>query len=201
VRQRLADPNLAFLFLSLGSLAIFYELVHPGIGFGGIAGVISLLLGMFGLSVLPVNVVGVVLLVLSFGLFVAEMFVPGVGVLAAGGAVSLVMAGLFLVPGSLGVSPLVILPTAIVEGGLVVLGGRLAWRARHRPLRTGTSLLQGRTVTVRRADGPKGQVFLDGTWWTVRSDAPLTEGTDVRVKAVDGLQLLVEPIPEGGEDT
>jgi membrane-bound serine protease (ClpP class) len=70
-RQRLADPNLAFLFLSLGTLAIFYEFVHPGIGFGGVAGVVMIVLGMFGLSVLPVNVVGVVLLLLAAGLFVA----------------------------------------------------------------------------------------------------------------------------------
>lgn len=191
-RQRLADPNLAFLFLSLGTLAIVYELVHPGIGFGGVAGVVLILLGMFGLSVLPVNVVGVVLLLLAAGLFIAELFVPGVGVLAGGGALSLVLAGVFLVRGSLGVDLAVILPTAVVVAGAVVFGGRLAWRARRAKPASGMAALEGRTATVRRADGTTGQVFLEGAWWTVRAAEPLEEGQNVRVKAVEGLALVVE---------
>jgi membrane-bound serine protease (ClpP class) len=192
VRQRLADPNLAFLFLSLGTLAIVYELVHPGVGFGGIAGVILIVLGMFGLSVLPVNVVGLVLLLLAAGLFVAEVYVPGVGVLAAGGAVSLALAGIFLVRGSIGVDLVVVLPTAVVVMGAVVIAGRLAWRARKQHSATGSGQLEGRVTDVRRADGPRAQVFLEGAWWTVRADEPLHEGQRVRVKAVEGLELVVE---------
>ena len=192
VRQRLADPNLAFLFLSLGTLAIIYELANPGIGLGGVVGVILLVLGFFALAVLPVNVVGVVLLLLAAGLFVAELFVPGVGVLAAGGAVSLVLSGLFLVRGDIGVDLIVILPTVAVVGGAVVLAGRLVWRARGQHSATGSGLLQGLVAEVRRADGPRGQVFLEGSWWTVRAAEPLQDGQRVRVKAVEGLDLIVE---------
>lgn len=192
VRQRLADPNLAFLFLSLGTLAIIYELANPGIGLGGVVGVILLVLGFFALAVLPVNVVGVVLLLLAAGLFVAELFVPGVGVLAAGGAVSLVLAGLFLVRGEIGVDLIVILPTVAVVGGAVVLAGRLVWRARGQRSATGSGLLQDRVAEVQRADGARGQVFLEGSWWRVRASEPLRDGQRVRVKAVEGLDLIVE---------
>jgi membrane-bound serine protease (ClpP class) len=191
--QLLADPNLAFLFLSLGTLAIVYELASPGIGFGGIAGAIFLLLGFFALSVLPINLVGVLLLALAAALFVAELFVPGVGVFAAGGTVALILGGLFLFDGAVSVDPVVVVPAALVVGGGSVLAGRLAWRARRAPSITGREGLLGRQVTVRTADGLVGQVQLDGAWWTVRSrNAPLTPGATARVVDLDGLEMIVE---------
>jgi membrane-bound serine protease (ClpP class) len=191
--QLLADPNLAFLFLSLGTLAIIYELANPGVGFGGIAGAIFLILGFFALSVLPINLVGVLLLALAAALFVAELFVPGVGVFAAGGAVALVLGGLFLFDGAVRVDPAVLVPVALVVGGGSVLAGRLAWRARRAPSVSGREGLLGRQVTVRTADGPTGQVLLDGAWWTARSrGAPLAPGQTVRVVDLDGLELIVE---------
>ena len=195
--QLLADPNLAFLFLSLGTLAIIYELANPGVGFGGIAGAIFLLLGFFALSVLPINLVGVLLLGLAAALFVAELFAPGVGVFAAGGTVALVLGGLFLFDGAVRIDPAVLVPVALVVGGGSVLAGRLAWRARRAPSVSGREGLLGRQVTVRTADGPTGQVLLDGAWWTARSrDAPLEVGQAVRVVDLDGLELIVDPNKE-----
>jgi membrane-bound serine protease (ClpP class) len=195
--QLLADPNLAFLFLSLGTLAIIYELAGPGIGFGGIAGAIFLLLGFFALSVLPINLVGVLLLALAAALFIAELFVPGVGVFAAGGTVALVLGGLFLFDGAVRVDPAVLVPAALVVGGGSVLAGRLAWRARRAPSVSGREALLGRQVTVRTADGPVGQVLLDGAWWTAHSrNAPLAPGQTARVVDLDGLELIVEPNKE-----
>jgi membrane-bound serine protease (ClpP class) len=198
--QLLADPNLAFLFLSLGTLAIVYELANPGVGFGGIAGAIFLILGFFALSVLPINLVGLLLLALAAALFVAELFVPGVGVFAAGGTVALVLGGLFLFEGSVRIDPAVLVPVALVVGGGSVLAGRLAWRARRAPSVTGREGLLGRQATVRTADGATGQVLLDGAWWTVRSrDADLAPGQVVRVVGLDGLNLVVDPVnPEEG---
>jgi membrane-bound serine protease (ClpP class) len=105
ILQWLADPNIAFLFISIGTLAIIYELANPGIGAGGITGAILLLLAFTALSVLPVNAAGAILLVLAGALFVAELFVPGIGVLAAGGTAALVLGGLFLFRGPIGVDP------------------------------------------------------------------------------------------------
>jgi membrane-bound serine protease (ClpP class) len=195
--QLLADPNLAFLFLSLGTLAIIYELANPGVGFGGIAGAIFLLLGFFALSVLPINLVGVLLLVLAAALFVAELFVPGVGVFAAGGTAALVLGGLFLFDGELRIDPAVLVPVALVVGGGSVVAGRLAWRARRAPSVSGREGLLGRQVTVRTADGPIGQVLLDGAWWTARSrTGALAPGQTVRVVDLDGLELIVDPKEE-----
>jgi membrane-bound serine protease (ClpP class) len=191
--QLLADPNLAFLFLSLGTLAIIYELANPGIGFGGIVGAIFLLLGFFALSVLPINLVGLLLLALAAALFVAELFVPGVGVFAAGGTLALVLGGLFLFDGTVRIDPVVLVPLALVVGGGSVLAGRLAWRARRAPSVSGREGLIGRQVTVRTADGATGQVLLDGAWWTVRSrDTALQPGQTVRVVDLDGLELIVD---------
>jgi membrane-bound serine protease (ClpP class) len=194
ILERLADPNLAFLFLSVGTLAILYELANPGMGLGGIMGVILLILGFFALAVLPFNLAGIALLVLAAGLLAAELFVPGVGVFAAGGAIALVLAGIFLFEGSLAVSPTVLWPVAVVVGLGSLLAGRLAWRARRAPALLGEVALQGRTATVETAVGQTGQLLLDGAWWTARSRGrPLRPGDTVEVVGMEGLELIVEP--------
>jgi len=194
--QLVADPNVAFLFLSIGTLAVMYELVSPGMGFGGIIGSILLILGFFALSVLPVNIAGIALLVLAAGLFAAELFAPGVGVFAAGGSVALVLAGIFLFEGSMGVSPAVLWVTAALVGGGALLAGRLAWRARRVPPVTGQDLFIGHETVIRSAlSDTTGQVLMEGAWWTARSGGgPLREGQTVRVVALDNLTLIVEPV-------
>ncbi|WP_244283255.1 NfeD family protein [Streptomyces flavidovirens] len=193
LRQLLASPELAFLFLSIGTLAVIYELAGPGMGFAGITGAILLVLGFVALSVLPFNVAGLLLLGLAAALFVAEVLTPGVGIFAAGGTVSLVLAGVLLFRGELGVDPAVLWPTAVVVGGGSVLAGRLAWRARRAPATTGHEGLLGRQAVVRRVDGGTGQVLLEGAWWTVLGrKSPVTEGQHIRVVDRDGLRLIVE---------
>lgn len=194
--QRLADPNLAFLFLSIGTLALIYELASPGMGLGGVLGTIMLVLGFVALSVLPVNLAGLLLLVLAAALFVGEVLTPGVGVFAGGGTIALAAAGLLLFEGSVAVSPAVLWPTALVIGAAAVLAGRLAWRARRAPSVSGVETLVGRQALVRRVlDEHTGQLMLDGSWWTVRSyQAVLEKDQPVVVMAVDGVVLGVEPI-------
>lgn len=195
LRQLLASPELAFLFLSIGTLAVIYELASPGMGFAGITGVILLVLGFVALSVLPFNVGGLLLLGLAAALFVAEVLTPGVGIFAAGGTVSLVLAGVLLFRGELGVDPAVLWPTAVVVGGGSILAGRLAWRARRAPATTGHEGLLGREAVVRRVDGGigNGQVLLEGAWWTVRGrTSPVIEGQRIRVVDREGLHLIVE---------
>src|SRR5690606_5905164 len=103
VQQALADPNLAFLFLSPGPPGIIYAPAPPGVGAGGVVGVTLILLALFSLAVLPVDVVGLLLLLLAAAMFVAELFAPGVGVAAAGGTAALVLSGIFLFRDSSGV--------------------------------------------------------------------------------------------------
>ncbi|HUF31653.1 MAG TPA: NfeD family protein [Acidimicrobiales bacterium] len=204
ILKTLADPNLAFLFLSIGTLGVIYELASPGIGAGGIIGASLIVLAMFSLSVLAVDVTGLLFLALAVALFAAEVFAPGIGVFAVLGAASLVLSGVFLFDDAAapGVSIAVLLPTALVVGGLVVVAGRLAMRAqRGTSSTTGAGVLEGKVVTVRRGDGVKGQALVEGGWWTLRSaDAPLFAGDEVKVVAVEGLELVVThvtPAPAG----
>jgi membrane-bound serine protease (ClpP class) len=199
VLQWLADPNLAFLFISLGTLAIIYELANPGIGAGGIVGVILLLLAFTALSVLPVNAAGAILLVLAGVLFVAELFVPGIGVFAAGGTVALVLGGLFLFRGPIGVDLTALVPIAVLAGAGALGLGRVAWRTRRLVGVTGTQAIVGARGVVREVDGNDLHVFVQGSWWGARSrSSPLRPGQEIRVVEMDGLRLIVEP--EAGSD-
>ena len=194
VLGRLADPNLAFILLSIGTLAIIYEAANPGLGFSGIAGVIMVVLAFFALSVLPVRAAGIALFILGIALLVAELFVPGVGVLAAGGTVALLLSGLFLFEvGTVSVSPAVLWPSALVLGAGSVVVGRAAVRLRHQAPTTGRETLVGRILTVR-ADGERLRAFMDGTWWQVRANGPLIEGAQVKVVGTDGIKLVVEEV-------
>jgi membrane-bound serine protease (ClpP class) len=205
ILQWLADPNLAFLFMSLGTLAIIYELANPGLGGGAVVGVILILLALFGLAVLPVNALGALLLLLAAILFVVEIFTPGVGVGAAGGTAALVLGGLFLFRGRVGVDPEVLIPVAVVVGGATVLAGRLAWRTRRLAATTGAGGLLGAVVEVGPVTRTTGQVMVQGAWWNVRTRGEqLREGATVRVVEVEGLDLVVEeqeaPPMREGED-
>lgn len=208
IQQALADPNLAFLFLSIGTLGLIYELASPGIGGGGAVGVTLILLALFGLSVLPVNVVGLLLLGVAAALFLAELFAPGIGVAAAGGTVALVLSGIFLFRDTPGieVSASVIGPVAAVVGAAVVIAGRVAMRSRGAPsTTTGRDLFIGQILTVARTDNRGGQAMAQGAWWNLRHPAgPLEQGMRVRVVDVEGLDLVVstdltppKPQPEG----
>jgi membrane-bound serine protease (ClpP class) len=199
VLQWLADPNIAFLFISIGTLAIIYELANPGIGAGGITGAILLLLAFTALSVLPVNAAGVLLLVLAGVLFVAELFVPGIGVFAAGGTVALVLGGLFLFRGPIGVDPAAVLPVALLVGAGALALGRVAWRTRRLIGVSGTEAIVGARGVVKAIDGDDVQVFVQGSWWGARArSGPLRPGQEIRVTEMDGLRLIVEPdeVPE-----
>jgi membrane-bound serine protease (ClpP class) len=201
VLQKLADPNIAFLLLTLGTLGLIYELATPGVGVAGATGATALLLALFSLSVLPVNVVGVLLLLVAAGLFTAELFVPGTAGFAFGGAVVLALSGVFLFDDAEGISVdlAAVLPLAVVMFGAAVLAGRVAYRARHQPsTATGTDVFTGRVVLLAEASGETGRTFAEGAWWSVRSvGPPLAAGATARVVGIDGLVLLVDPSVSG----
>jgi membrane-bound serine protease (ClpP class) len=204
VLQKLADPNIAFLLLTIGTLGLIYELSTPGVGVAGATGATALLLALFSLSVLPVNVVGVLLFLVAAGLFIAELFVPGTAGFAFGGAVVLVLAGVFLFDDAEGVSVdlVTVLPLAVVMFVAAVVAGRLAYRTRHQTSRsTGADVFTGRLVRVVDASGDTGRAFTEGAWWSLRSvGPPLEAGATARVVGIDGLVLLVDPRDVDAED-
>lgn len=194
--QALANPELAFIFLSAGALLIVYELAAPGGAIAGTIGVILLALAFVSLSVLEVSIAGVLLLAVAVGLFVAELFAPGIGVFAGAGALALVFAGLLLFqqPNGLGIDLRVLVVIPILVGVGSALAGRLAWRLQKTPPYQGAGgTLVGATGTVRRIGDHSLEVFVNGALWRARGTSGTLEvGDRVRVVKREGLELVVE---------
>jgi membrane-bound serine protease (ClpP class) len=130
-------------------------------------------------------------------LFVAEVFSPGLGVAAAGGAVMFALGGVYFVDDAPGidVSLAAVLPIAILTAALCAFAGRLALRSRATPSTlTGTGALIGQTGTIRVAtDHPLA--FIEGSWWRARlPEGALAEGDIVKIRAVEDLELVVERV-------
>ena len=92
----IANPTIALLLISIGGLAIMYEIIHPGGYMSGVIGVICLLIGLYAVGQLPVNYAGLALILLAFALFGAEPFAPTHGALTAGGVVAFIVGALIL---------------------------------------------------------------------------------------------------------
>jgi membrane-bound serine protease (ClpP class) len=193
------DPNIAFLLFLFGLVGIVFEILHPGITLPGILGSLSLLISLVLLGLLPVNVAGVVLLVVAVGFFVLEAHIPGFGVPAGGGIASLILGGLFLfnsaVPNAQ-VSKWLVVGMALVLAAFFALVVRSVVRARRQlPTPQQISDLVGMEGVVVRALDPTGIVRARREQWSARSpEGTLEEGTPVRITGVKGLTVEVEPI-------
>lgn len=198
----LADPNIAFLLLSFGSLGIFIEILHPGAIFPGVLGVICLLFGFFALSVLPFNWAGVALILFAFLLFALELFVTSGGILGIGGVIALVLGGLLLTsdnPPGFKVSPSLVIGLAVALAAFVVFVFANILRIRHLPAQVGVETLVGKPAVARSQLNPKGFVFVEGEYWSAESeDGEITEGQRVVITGMDGLKLTVRKQESGG---
>ena len=201
-RQRflsaIAHPQVAYLLMTLGILGLTVELWTPGAILPGVAGGVSLLLAFFAFQIVPVNVAGLLLIVLGIGLLILELKVPSFGVLGVGGIVALVFGSVMAmrdVPG-VHVSVGAIVPAALVLAVAILGLGRLALKAHRRPPQTGAEAMIGaigRSRTPLTVDAP-GQVDVRGEIWQATSRTPLPEGAPVRIVALHGLTLVVEPL-------
>lgn len=192
-RDFLVDPNLIALMLSIGLIGIVVELWNPGLIFPGTVGAISLILGLYGLQVLPVSLAGLLLMILAAAFFIAEAFVPTHGALTVAGGVMFVLGALMLFDPA-GDAYQVSLPVAIgIAGSLALLLGialSRVVRVARRPAAVGVQGLVGHGVVVRR----DGMVLINGELWRARrmDDAPLVPGEHVRVEQVEeDLRLVV----------
>jgi membrane-bound serine protease (ClpP class) len=190
----LSDPNIAYILLSLATLGLLVEISSPGLIFPGIVGGICLVLAFYTLGVLPVNYAGVVLVVLAFGLFIAEVFTTGFGALFAGGIISLVLGSLVLFKGGplFRVNPALIAVTVILIGGFVAFAVFKVVQARRRPATIGREEFAGKVAVVKKELKPEGIVLYKGELWSAVSDSgPVEPGEEVTVSRVDGLKLHV----------
>ena len=194
----LADPNLVYVLFILGLYGLIYEFFHPGIGFGLAAGGVCLLLALFGLQVLPVNIVGIILVLFGIGLIILDAFTPTNGILTAGGVVALLAGSLTLfdiADRRFGLSWATILAVVGVTTCLsvFVLGKGLLIQ-RRRPA-MGQRALIGETGTARSELHPEGTVFVKGEYWSARSlEGTLPPGAHIRVEAMEGRTLLVRRV-------
>jgi membrane-bound serine protease (ClpP class) len=194
----LIDPNLIVLFMSIGTLGLIVELWNPGLIFPGTVGAISLILGLFGLQVLPISVAGALLMLLAFAFFAAEAFVPTHGAITLAGAVCFVLGALLLFQPA-GNTYEVSIPLVVgIAVALSALMGLIAFKlvqVRRAPVVTGSSELVGQLGVVREPLAPVGLVFVRGELWRARANGERIEpGTPVRVDQIDDdLVLEVEP--------
>jgi membrane-bound serine protease (ClpP class) len=196
-RDLLVDPNLIALMLSIGLIGIVVELWNPGLIFPGTVGAISLILGLYGLQVLPVSLTGLLLILLAAAFFVAEAFVPTHGALAIAGGIMFVLGSLILFDPA-GDAYQVSLPVAIsIAATLTLLLGialSRVVRVSRRPAAVGVHGLVGNEGVVRR----DGLVAVNGELWraSTEGEEPLVPGQHVRVERVeDDLRLVVGSVP------
>jgi membrane-bound serine protease (ClpP class) len=190
----LSDPNIAYILLSLATLGLLVEISSPGLIFPGVVGGICLVLAFYSLGVLPVNYAGVLLIVLAFGLFIAEVFTTGFGALAAGGIISLILGSLVLFKGGplFRVSPWLIATVVVLIGGFVALAVFKVVRSHRLPATIGREEFAGQTAVVKQALKPEGMVLYRGELWSAVSESgPVEPGEEVTVSRVDGLRLHV----------
>ncbi len=192
----LLDPNIAAMLLTVGVFAIYLEFNTPGAVVPGVVGFIAILLAVFALSILPTSFAALGLILGAFVLFVLEAKLQSHGVLTAGGIGLLILGLLMLVDGpipemrvKLATALVVSIPFGIITAVIMTL----AIRARRNKVVTGQEGLIGEIAVVRAPLTPEGKVSVMGELWNAISRAPVDVGSRVRVRAVHGLQLEVEP--------
>ena len=197
----IADPNIAFLLGAAGVACIYIEFTHPGLIAPGVVGAVSLVLALYAFNLLPINILGVLLILLAIGLFILEANVTSHGALAAGGIVAMVIGALILVDSPwpearirLSTALSVTLPLAAV----IIILMRFALAAQRRKVVTGEAGMIDAVGVAQTDLDPEGKVMVRGEVWDARAQGKILKGTRVRVRGLDGLTLLVETKPDSG---
>lgn len=198
VLNAISDPNVAYMLLMLGMLGIFFEISQPGVVLPGAVGGIALLLALFAFQTLPVNYVGILLILLALVLFVLEVKVTSFGMLTIGGIVSMTFGSLMLFESSepfLRLSRAVVAGTVLVTSGFCSLVVYLVVRTHRRRFvsgREGMVGLEGETLTAVYRDG---QVFVHGEYWSAFSKEAIPPGETIEVvRLTDRMRLEVRPV-------
>ncbi|MCG3212184.1 MAG: hypothetical protein FOGNACKC_05832 [Anaerolineae bacterium] len=195
----ITNPSLALLLISIGSLAILYEIINPGGYISGIVGAMLLLVGLYGIGQLPVNYAGLALIILAIGLLVAELFTPTFGALTATGVVSFILGAIILFNTSEFAYDIP-LPSIIgIPVGMAIIVGfgfRKVFQAMKRQPTTGEEAMLGAVGTVKVALEPEGSVFVWGERWRATSadGQPIPAGAQVVVTKMDGFKLTVKRV-------
>ena len=204
ILDSLMDPNVAFLLLAIGALALYIEFNHPGAVIPGTVGVVFILVAAFALNLLPTRWAALGLMLGAFALFAAEAKFASHGVLTVGGIALLTLGGLLLVDSpipEMRVHLATALAVSIPLGFITAFLMTIALRARRNKIVTGEQGLVGETGVVQTALSPQGKVFVHGEIWDAVGSSDLPAGQMIVVRRVDGLTLQVEPAGASSTNT
>ncbi len=193
----LMDPNIAFILLAFGALALYAEFNHPGAVVPGTVGVVFILIAAFALNLLPTRFAALVLILGAFALLAAEAKFASHGVLTIGGIVLLTLGGLLLVDSpipEMRVHLLTALAVSIPLGLITAFLMSIALKARRNKTVSGAQGLVGEIGIAQTALSPRGKIFVHGELWDAISSSDLSAGQSAVVRRVDGLLLQVEPL-------
>ena len=194
-----ADPNVAIILLLLGALGLYIEANNPGLLFPGIAGAVCLLLAGIAFNLLPFSWVGLILILLGLGLFIAEIFFTSFGALFVAGALCILLGGTMVFDrpedSDLTISFWsVLVPTVL---GMTIFAALIVFsvgRSMLVPSVAGVDEIVGLVGKAASTLDPKGRVFVRGEYWNVEVEpggGPIEEGEAVEVVSVQGLTLRV----------
>ncbi|NQT48979.1 MAG: nodulation protein NfeD [Chloroflexi bacterium] len=189
----IGDSNIAYILLSIATLGIMVEIFHPGLIFPGVLGGICLFLSVYSLDMLEANYAGLLLMLLAFGLFVAEAFTPTFGLFTAGGVISLVLGSFILFSGSpFAVDPKLIAAVVTVFTVIFVIIVTAIVRSHRQRITTGREGLVGEVAVAQTSLDPKGTVMIKGERWNATSENGIIgTGEEVVITEVEGLKLKV----------
>jgi membrane-bound serine protease (ClpP class) len=199
----IVDPNIAYILLTIAALGIFAEIFSPGLIFPGIIGVICGLMAFYAFGMLPVNLTGILFILLALGFFIAEILAPGFGLLFTGGLISFIFGSLILFEGGgpgMQISPGLIAIVVIIVAGFFGFVIERVVRVHRRKVTTGREELVGKTAIARTDLSPSGQVFFKGERWEAISlSDQIKSGDYVIVERVEGLVLYVKLVEKNKE--
>lgn len=187
ILNTISNPNVAYMLLMLGILGIFFEISQPGVILPGVVGAIALLLAFFGFQTLPVNYVGVLLILLAIVLFILEVTVTSYGMLTVGGIISLTLGSLMLIETSepyLQISRVVIFGTVAVTGGFFALVLYFVIRTQKTRFVSGPEGMVGERGKAVTDIHQQGRIFVHGEYWDAFSREPIAHGETVEIVRV-----------------
>jgi membrane-bound serine protease (ClpP class) len=194
-----ADPNIAFILGALGVACLYIEFTHPGMVAPGVVGAISLVLALYAFNLLPINYAGALLILTALVLFALEAKLTSHGVLAAGGIVAMVLGALILVKSPWPEARIHLstaLSVALPLGFITIILVRFAVAAKLRKVVTGEQGMIGALGVAQTDLAPGGKIWIHGELWEARAAERISQGTRVRVREMEGLTLVVEPVPK-----
>ena len=202
--DKISDPNIAYFLMLLGMWGLFFEFSNPGAILPGVLGGIFLILALYAMQTLPVNWAGLLLILLAVVMFILEVKVTSFGILTIGGVVAMFLGSVMLFrkpetvfEPALRISVQAIIMATLATAAFFAFAVRLVVKAHHHKTVTGREGMVGVIGTALTNIAPEGRVQVHGEIWQAHSEAPIEKGQPVKILALNGLQVKVEPSTNG----